>query len=961
MSVRRWTLLFVVLGAGLAEAGPYDPALRFSTYRTPHFRIHVHRGEEALAARLALIAEATHVRLSTAWGLTGSRMTDVVVVDQADLSNGSATVIPRNQIVIYPVPPGGGASIGNSNDWLEYVFTHEYAHVLHLDRSRGWARAAKALFGRSPIAFPNLTLPLWQIEGLATFTESERGMGRLHDGDFREVVDSGVRHQRFEPLDRVNGGLVDWPSGQGWYAYGARFHQFLADRYGVERLHALSARTAGRFPFLTSGAFAHVYGKPLDQLWREFRDSLERATPSATDSERLTSFGFLVDGPRASRDGALHFTVTDPHRFPGIYRLMPGSSAPERVVSRYGGETLSIGSGVLIFDQLEFVRGAALVSDLHAYDLTSRRTRRLTSHARLVEADLSPDGTRLAAIQVVAGARSLVILDAVHLLASRDPFDVASLRILSRAGDADEVLATPRWSPDGRVLAVERRRRGGPSAIALLDAATLAVTADIRATATGRVVQPAFSPDGSTLYFAATDGDAPFAVRAVAVDRGTVSESARTVLSPEGGARWPVPTGNGRLVYVGYTPAGSDLFAAADQPGQPDQPNQPIQPNQPDQPDETRRDSPQPADPGSAYSPLPSVFPRGWMPLVEHRDDRWRIGGAAVGIDVLERHVVSASGTWAVTGGNDLAPQSRPDWDAAYTYQRWQPSFYLAARDRTTLFDAVTSTGALVPVSQREQTLDVGVWRSIRRVRWVQTALVAYHLEGLTQTTAAAQADLSRAGVRASWSFTSARRYGYSISDEDGFTLAATGEFLRPGLGSDGDADAATLDARAYLPLGLPHAVLAIRGAMATASGDDGVRRRFRLGGSDGNPVAGAFGSDAISLLRGFQHDVFVGDRVALTNLEARVPLAQVQRGWGTWPIFVRSIHATGFFDVGHAWTGEVTWADRKLGYGVEVSADVVAGFGLPLTCTAGVAWGRDGADTVADTRSFYFRVGRSF
>ena len=91
MTVRAWTVLFVALAAARAVAGPYDPSLRFSTYRTPHFRIHVHRGEEALAVRLAVIAEATHVRLTTAWGVSAARMTDVVIVDQADLSNGSAT------------------------------------------------------------------------------------------------------------------------------------------------------------------------------------------------------------------------------------------------------------------------------------------------------------------------------------------------------------------------------------------------------------------------------------------------------------------------------------------------------------------------------------------------------------------------------------------------------------------------------------------------------------------------------------------------------------------------------------------------------------------------------------------------------------------------------------------------------------------------------------------------------
>ncbi len=375
---------------------------------------------------------------------------------------------------------------------------------------------------------------------------------------------------------------------------------------------------------------------------------------------------------------------------------------------------------------------------------------------------------------------------------------------------------------------------------------------------------------------------------------------------------------------------------------------------------------PEPGQPDRAtpYSPFATFIPRGWEPLVESRDQRLRVGGAVVGVDVLARHVASASATWAVTTGDvaaDLAPKARPDWDASYTYQRWQPAYYVAAQDRTSLFDAVTSSGSRVPVAQREQIVDVGVWRPFRRVRWVHTALAAYHVERLTTDTPATSDTLTRAGVRTAWTFTSARRYGYSISQEDGVTMAVTGEFVRPGLGADASADAVTADVRAFLPLGWPHAVLAARAALAASAGDDDVQRRFRLGGSDGNPSAGAFGSDAISLLRGFQDEVFVGDRVALVNIEARVPLLSVQRGWGTWPLFLRTIHAAAFTDIGQAWTGDVRWSDRKIGYGLELSADVVAGFGLPLTWTAGIGWGDDGAGTIPDAREVYFRVGRSF
>ena len=74
--------------------------------------------------------------------------------------------------------------------------------------------SSRSIFGRTPLAFPNLFLPAWQIEGLATYEESAiTGTGRLHAGDFRAIVGEAARAARLEPLDRVNGGLTDWPGG----------------------------------------------------------------------------------------------------------------------------------------------------------------------------------------------------------------------------------------------------------------------------------------------------------------------------------------------------------------------------------------------------------------------------------------------------------------------------------------------------------------------------------------------------------------------------------------------------------------------------------------------------------------------------------------------------------------------------------------------------------------------------
>src|SRR5262249_57933891 len=117
----------------------------------------------------------------------------------------------------------------------------EFTRVAPRERSEGWAGGVGGLLGRAPFAFPILSLPVWQIEGLATYEESAiTGEGRLHAGDFRAIVAEDARERRLEPMDRVNGGLTAWPSGLAPYAYGLGFHAYLAQEYGDEKFGALA-------------------------------------------------------------------------------------------------------------------------------------------------------------------------------------------------------------------------------------------------------------------------------------------------------------------------------------------------------------------------------------------------------------------------------------------------------------------------------------------------------------------------------------------------------------------------------------------------------------------------------------------------------------------------------------------------------------------------------------------------
>ena len=195
----------------------------------------------------------------------------VILVDQADQSNGWATVFPYNLIELAAAPPPPESTIGNTDDWLRLVFAHEYTHIVHLEKSRGWIGGLRHVFGRVPVLQPNVFLPQWQVEGIATFEESVvTGEGRVPAGDFRMILDRAAAQGRFAPLDRAGGGVIDWPSGNAPYVYGAYFHQYLAERYGSASLARLAEATAGTLPFFGSRAFRTVFGRSLGALWNDF-------------------------------------------------------------------------------------------------------------------------------------------------------------------------------------------------------------------------------------------------------------------------------------------------------------------------------------------------------------------------------------------------------------------------------------------------------------------------------------------------------------------------------------------------------------------------------------------------------------------------------------------------------------------------------------------------------------------
>ncbi len=952
MSVRAAAVLvlaavILVLSVAAEAATRYDPRLRFSTISTRRFDIHFHQREETLARRLAAFVEAAAAEVDRSVGAAVGRV-QVILVDQNDLSNGWATPLPYNIIEISAAPPPAESSLGNTSDWLRLVFVHEYTHIAHLSRAGGWIAGLRRGFGRMPLLFPNLYQPLWAIEGIATWQESTATReGRVMAGDFRLLLDRAAAATRFEPLDRVNGGNVDWPGGTGPYLYGGYFHDFLARKYGPESIHTLASETGRRLPYLGSRAYKKVFGRSLGQLWRDFEEATNSGDPASTDSRavRLTRHGFQVSTPRYARDGRLFYSLATPDAFPALMELSAADARvggspgePRQVATRYLGGAIGLSDDRLIIDELEFVQSVALQSDLWMIDPRTGDRIRLTREARAGDPDVSPDGSTIVCTIQMADRRALATLQIGTGARLTSPQPIVS--------EADAEFAVPRWSPDGRVIAAERRIRGGPAEIVLVDVGSKQVRT-LANLPGGRNASPAWMPDGRHVLFAAAVGTEPFRIYQVDVATGAVSRlegTGRSAQSPD------VSANGARLVFVGNTADGYDLFTlplddarwtAVEATGAAVQSAMPG-------------GEAAPADRAvRPYSPLPTLAPTFWTPTVESDADELVIGAATGSADALGRHAYLVEGGWSV--------RARPDWQVAYAYDRWRPTLFAAYSD---------DTDGWREGEVRTREVEAGALLSWRRVRSVRSMLVSLDVSDDHYECAACEepidAAVRRTSGRGGVAFSNAHQFGYSISAEEGGRLTATAEGSRGrvrGTSSDaaaGNGLALTADARYYRRVVGLHDVLAIRAAAAGSWGDDAAAQLFSAAGN--GPVAAGFGFglDAIGLLRGFDEDAVVGTRAAVVNIDYRLPLWRVGRGLGTVPVFLRTVHGAVFFDAGQAWTDSLRWGDARTSFGGELSVDTVVGFGLAVTFTGGAAVRYDGTSDRSSVVAFA-RVGRAF
>jgi WD40 repeat protein len=893
--MRRAYLLLLLAAPALYGASEFPPSYRWQTITTDHFLIHFHQGEEQLAARASVIAEAAHGRLVPMFGWEPRGRTHIILTDNVDIANGSATPFPSNRIEIFVSAPGADPSspIDYYDNWLNLVITHEYTHILHLDQARAFSAGLRRIFGRNPLSFPNEFSPLWMIEGIATLAESNAtDAGRLK-GTFVDMVLRTAAVENRWPTEAQASGLSPyWPGGSSRYFFGAKFLSWLEQKYGMEKLAEYFHDYSGNvIPFRVNASAEAVFGKDMRTLYREWSDEQQHiyredrdriAAAGLTQRRKLTDFGYETKYPIVSPDGKrIAYAHDGPFERPTIRvrDLQSGREVAVHRVNTISSLSWSADSSSIAYSDLEFNGSFSILSDLYVWR-AGGGTRRVTRGARLKDPAFTADG-HLIAVENRAGRNRLVDVDPAggSIRGLVEPKEYTQFSEPAVSGNR---VAVAEWH-NGRIDIVLYDRNG--SRLANL---TESLQRSINAT-------PRF--DGERVVFSSDVTGVP---NIYLWDAGTITR----LTNVYGAAFFPTTADGKTIYYSDYSAEGFDVASFERGNGYPIVPRALPRPFTPRAPLATTAE----VSAATPYNPWQSALPRWWFPILgatttSDNKTETTLGATTSGGDVLGFHqyAITASATRRENDHTDL------DYSAIYAYDRLYPTISISAESFLDSDD------------NRTQRLIGQATFPFRKFQW-QT----YGWAGVIHDRVAGDA---LQGVRAGLLFNNAREYGFSISPENGITALVEHDSFARALGSDRSVQQTRGDLRGYVAI--PYArsplgrhVIAARVAAARTSGEVIPERALKVGGVD-----------ELLPVRGYDAGVLRGRWAEIGSVEYRFPIHEIERGPSTYPIFFNRILGDVFADGGRT-------PDRSIASaGAELAIDLTLAFFAPLRYRIGVAY----------------------
>jgi Tol biopolymer transport system component len=801
---------------------------------------------------------------------------------------------------------------------------------------------------------------MWLIEGLAVYNETKfTAGGRGIDTRYDMYLRMAALEDQFNTLDQISGYyLTTWPDGTAPYIYGQSLLHFMAQKYGEEKVIAISEIFC-EYPYLGFNySLKRAIGLSLDELYQNWKDSLKEkyqlqeqkilSQKNLTPSQQLTKYHYWVDYPRwistpAADGDKIAARVSTPHSYPFIQIIDPLSpSLPltprstkhrtqtqpliKRTYGRNSSFSISPDGSKIIYAKLDDYEQFYKFYDLYLFDLKTEKETRLSKGLRARDPSWSPDSENPQIVAVInqSGTNNLAL---INLPSPNSPINEnqPTYKIITKEDivyltdfrDGTQ-LYQPSWSPDGDTIALSAWRQG------YQDICILNLDPDNIGNSTLQPIfydksidlSPCWSPDGQYLFFT-SDRTGIYNIFAFSLPDKKLYQ----VTNVLGGAFQPAISPDGtQLAFISYHATGYELhLMKMDQ-----NPNQwaeleieyvepqiiatqqsitwPMQQQQSNDLNISYKIN----YPIHPYHPLTSFWPPTyWIPAAQLTENDLGIGFSTELKDVLGFHSLPLSVTYEILNNN-------LNYNFNYYNYSHLPIFNLYLSGNAVLNSPTSwwekgKTGINIYFPFKGYTASTTNSRSYRQI-----FSLGYQYEKFSSATSNASSLLNAdpqkiTSLKLGYSYSDAEKYGFSISPELGNSFSLTYEHADKALGGDYTFYKLIFDGRKFIPLPPLHQVLALRlvaGVSSSSileSGLDG--KKFKLGGSYSADNLSNTDVNTFSL-RGYKPAILEGNNLLLTSLEYRFPLANIEHSLKLGPlsIFLERLSGTLFIDMGNAW-----------------------------------------------------------
>jgi dipeptidyl aminopeptidase/acylaminoacyl peptidase len=469
----------------------------FRVAPTAHFQVHFYPAESLATADAARMAERWYERHRTLFRreFTGNPL--IFYADPPDFQ--------QSNVIEGLIGEGTGGVTEGSRDRVIMPFTSTYAetdHVLghELVHVFQYRAAPAGTIGRSNMA----RLPLWVIEGMAEYLS----VGRKDPNTAMWLRDA-MRRDDLPTIRDLSGGKF-FP-----YRYGQAVWAYIGGTWGddvVVRLYTHALQTNWETALAT---VLRISADSLSRQWHaairaQYADAVTRTPPDRVgrpliavedDGAQNVAPAVSPDGRRvafySSRDlFSIELYLADARSGKVIRKLTSAARNPHfdalsfiNSVGTWSADGQSL--AIVVYDD-----GNNEIAILDAESGDEKRRFEIPAVGAISDLAWSPDGKSIAFSGMAGGISDLYLLD------------VASGSATQLTNDR-EAQIHPAWSPDGATLAFAtdagdatdfRELRFGPMRLALISLAGRRVELLPHA-GEGKDINPQFSPDGRTLYF----------------------------------------------------------------------------------------------------------------------------------------------------------------------------------------------------------------------------------------------------------------------------------------------------------------------------------------------------------------------------------------------------------------------------------------------------------------------------